>query len=69
MVILKLRKKYDGTKFATVIMYARASKEDEVESIRKLINDFLSKYGEIRINDILGITIISVNTRKEKRKI
>ena len=48
-------------------MHARASKEDEVESIRKLISDFLSKYGETRINDILGITIISINTSEEKK--
>ena len=38
-----------------VIMYGRASKDDEVESIRKSINYFLSKHGEIQSNDILGI--------------
>ena len=34
-----------------LIIYARASKDDEVESIRKSINYFLSKQS----NDILGI--------------
>ena len=38
-----------------VIMYARASKDDEIESIRKSINYFLSKHGETQSNDILGI--------------
>ena len=56
--ILKLREKNDGIKLAMVIMYARASKDDEVESIRKSINFFLSKQGEIQSNDILGIRII-----------
>ena len=41
-----------------VIMYARASKDDEIESIRKSINYFLSKQGEIQSNSILGIRII-----------
>ena len=58
MAILKLREKNDGIKLAMVIMYARASKDDEIESIRKSINYFLSKQGEIQSNDILGIRII-----------
>ena len=58
LAILKLREKNDGIKLAMVIMYARASKDDEVESIRKSINFFLSKQGEIQSNDILGIRII-----------
>ena len=58
LAILKLREKNDGIKLAMVIMYARASKDDEVESIRKSINYFLSKQGEIQSNDILGIRII-----------
>ena len=41
-----------------LIIYARASKDDEVESIRKSINYFLSKQGEIQSNSILGIRII-----------
>ena len=38
LAILKLREKNDGIKLAMVIMYARASKNDEIESIRKSIN-------------------------------
>ena len=55
MAILKLREKNDGIKLAMVIIYARTSKYDEVESIRKSINYFLSKHGETQRNDILGI--------------
>ena len=58
MAILKLREKNNGIKLVMVIMYARASKDDEIESIRKSINYFLSKQGEIQSNDILGIRII-----------
>ena len=68
-VILKLREKYDGKKLPIVIVYTRATKDDEVESIRKSINDFLSKHGETLSNDIFGITFIPVNAREEKRKI
>ena len=50
-----LREKNVGIKLAIVIMYARTSKDDEVESIRKSINYFLSKHGETQSNDILGI--------------
>ena len=55
MAILKLKEKNDGIKLAMLIIYARASKDDEVESIRKSIHNFLSKHGEIQSNDILGI--------------
>ena len=51
----------DGTKLARVTIYARASKDVEVESIRKWINDFLSKHGEIPSHDILGIIIFVIN--------
>jgi CheY-like chemotaxis protein len=68
-VILKLREKYDGKKLPIVIVYTRATKDDEVESIRKSINDFLSKHGETLSNDIFGITFIPVNAREERRKI
>ena len=55
MAILKLKEKNDCIKLAMLIIYARASKDDEVESIRKSIHCFLSKHGEIQSNDILGI--------------
>ena len=58
LAILKLKEKIDCIKLAMLIIYARASKDDEVESIRKSINYFLSKQGEIQSNDILGIRII-----------
>ena len=58
LAILKHKEKNDGIKLAMIIMYARASKDDEIESIRKSINYFLSKQGEIQSNDILGIRII-----------
>ena len=58
LAILKLREKNNGIKLVMVIIYARASKDDEIESIRKSINYFLSKQGEIQSNDILGIRII-----------
>jgi len=55
LAILKLKEKNDCIKLAMLIIYARASKDDEVESIRKSIHYFLSKHGEIQSNDILGI--------------
>ena len=55
LAILKLREKNDGIKLAMLIIYARASKDDEVESIRKSIHYFLSKHGEIQSNDIVRI--------------
>jgi len=55
LAILKLREKNDGIKLTMIIMYARASKDDEVKSKRKSINYFLSKHGEIQSNDILRI--------------
>ena len=58
LAILKLREKNDGIKLAMVTIHARVLKDDEVESIRKSINYFLSKQGEIQSNSILGIRII-----------
>ena len=68
-VILKLREKYDGKKLPIVIVYTRATKDDEVESIRNAINEFLSKHGETLSDDIFGITFIPVNVREEERTI
>ena len=39
-VILKLREKYDGKKLPIVIVYTRATKDDEAESIKNSINEF-----------------------------
>jgi len=68
-VILKLREKYDGKKLPIVIVYTRAIKDEEVESIKNAINEFLSKHGETLSDDIFGITFIPVNVREEERKI
>jgi hypothetical protein len=53
LAILKLREKNDGIKLAMLI--CKSLKDDEVESIRKSINYFLSKHGEIQSNDIVRI--------------
>ena len=66
MAILKLREKNHNAKIAMVIVYARASKDDEVKSIRKSINDFLSKHGETQSNDILGNHYLSKCKRIKK---
>jgi len=50
-------------------VYTRAIKDDEVESIKNAINEFLSKHGETLSDDIFGITFIPVNVREEERKI
>ena len=68
-VILKLREKYDGKRLPIVIVYTRATKDDEVESIRNAINEFLKKHGENLSDDIFGITFIPVNAREEIRNI
>ena len=68
-VILKLREKYDGKKLPIVIVYTRAVKEEEAESIKNAINDFLKEHGESLSDDIFGITFIKVNAREEKMDI
>ena len=67
-VILKLREKYDGKKLPIVIVYTRATKDDEAESIKNSINEFLKAHGETLSNDIFGITFIKVNAREERRE-
>ena len=68
-VILKLREKYDGKKLPIVIVYTRAVKEQDAESIKNAINDFLKEHGESLSDDIFGITFIKVNAREEKMDI
>ena len=68
-VILKLRSKYDGKKLPIVIVYTRATKDDEVETKKQAINEFLKKHGECLSNDIFGITFIPINAREEQRKL
>ena len=68
-VILKLREKYDGKRLPIVIVYTRATKDEEAESIKKAISEFLNEHGESLSDDIFGITFIKVNAREEKVKI
>ena len=65
---MELRKKYDGKKLPIVIVYTRATKDDEVESAKNTINEFLKKYGESLSNEIFGISFIPVNAREEEIK-
>ena len=65
-VILKLRKKYDGKKLPIVIVYTRATKDEDVDSVKETINEFLIEHGESLSDDIFGITFIKVNAREEK---
>ena len=51
-----------------MIVYTRATKDDEAESIKNSINEFLKAHGETLSNDIFGITFIKVNAREERRE-
>ena len=68
-VILKLRDKYDEKKLPIVIVYTRATRNDEVENTRKEIQEFLSKHGKNLSNDNFGITFIPINVREEEKEI
>ena len=63
-VILKLRAKYDGKKLPIVIVYTRATNEEEVDAAKETINQFLKEHGESISNDIFGITFVKVNARE-----
>ena len=65
-VIIKLREKYDGKKLPIVIVFTRATNDDEVNCSRNSIKDFLGKYGETLSNDIFGISFIPVNVRQDE---
>ena len=65
-VILQLRKKYDGKKLPIVIVYTRATKDEDVEGVKDAINEFLNEHDESLSDDIFGITFIKVNAREEK---
>ena len=68
-VILKIREVYDGKKLPIVIAYTRAVDDEDVESKRKAIDDYLSKYGEKISDDIFGITFVKVHAREKPSKI
>ena len=59
-VLLKIREKYEGKKLPIVIVFTRAIKEEEVESKKKTIDEFLNKHGEKLSDDIFGITFLQV---------
>ena len=65
-VILQLRKKYDGKKLPIVVVYTRATKDKDAESVKNTINEFLNEHGESLSDDIFGIKFIKVNAREEK---
>ena len=67
-VVLKLRAKYDGKKLPIVIVYTRATNEEEVEASKDAINNFLQEHGESLSDDIFGITFIKVNAREKITK-
>ena len=66
-VILKIREKYDGKRLPIVIVFTRATDEEEVESKKAAINEFLNEFGEQISDDVFGITFIKVHA-KEKIK-
>ena len=68
-VILKLREKYDGKKLPIVIVYTKATKDEEVESVKNSINEFLMENGESLSDDIFGIKFIKINAREDKEEI
>jgi len=68
-VILKLREKYDGKKLPIVIVYTKGTKDEEVESVKNSINEFLKENGESLSDDIFGIKFIKINAREDKQDI
>ena len=66
-VILNIRKKYDGNKLPIVIVYTKAIDDEDVNSSKKTINEFLEKHGEHLSDDIFGITFIKVNSRSMEK--
>ena len=67
-VILKIREKYDGKRLPIVIVFTRAIDEEEVESKKEAINEFLKEYGEEISDDIFGITFIKVHAKEKITK-
>jgi len=64
-IILKIREKYDGKKLPIVIAFTRAVDEEDVESKKKAINEFLNKYGESISDDFFGITFIKLHSKEK----
>ena len=64
-IILKIREKYDGKKLPIIIVYTKACDNEEVEAIRKAINEFLSEYKEEISDEIFGIEFIKIMAREK----
>ena len=64
-LLLKIREKYDGKKLPIVIVYTKASDDNEAESIKNAINEFLNEYGEKISDDIFGIQFIKIMAREK----
>ena len=64
-VILKIREKYDGKRLPIIIVFTRAIDEEDIESKKAAINEFLNKYGEEISDDIFGISFIKVNAKEK----
>jgi hypothetical protein len=65
-VILKIREKYDGKRLPIVIVFTRATDEEEVEAKKSAINEFLNEFGEELSDDVFGISFIKVNAKEKE---
>ena len=68
-VILKIREKYDGNKLPIVIAYTMDTNEDDENSVRKAIDEFLKKHDESLSDDIFGISFIPVLSKEKIIKV
>ena len=64
-LLLKIREKYDGKKLPIVIVYTKATDDNEAEGIKNAINEFLNEYGEKISDDIFGIQFIKIMAREK----
>ena len=64
-IILKIREKYDGKKLPIIIVYTKAVDKEEVEAIKKSINEFLAEYDEEINEDIFGIEYVKIMAREK----
>ena len=65
-IILKIREKYDGKKLPIIIVYTKATDNEEVEAIKKTINEFLGEYDEEISDNIFGIEFLKIMAREKK---
>ena len=67
-VILKIREKYDGKRLPIVIVFTRASDEEDVDAKQSAINEFLNEFGEELSDDVFGISFIKVYAKEKEGK-